>query len=339
MDLDADEAALLDEISIKPPEKKVVTFKPKPVLRKPEETEPIPADVGAFVNTSKAHQRQMFEEPQVENEEEEFQAGEYDVPPPTAEAPSKGYNTIEEEKADLINKLHRLQKKGFSPGRKYGVHNDVEELRTEFHRITYSIEADQSIKFQRRMLMACVTGLEFMNKRYDPFDLKLDGWSESMMENIEEYDTVFEDLYAKYRNKVSVAPEIKLVMMVGGSAMMFHLTSSMFKAAVPNMNDVMKQNPELVQNMMQAVQNAQRQPQNPSVNGGRREMRGPGIDISQMIPPGLLGNPVTSRPPPSVSDDLSDLVSVESGDTTKDISISGSKKRRRSKKEQNVVSI
>ena len=96
----------------------------------------------------------------------------------------------------------------------------------------------------------------------------------------------------------------------------------------------MKQNPNLVQDMMQAVQTAQRQPvASPS---GRREMRGPGIDLSQM-----LGNPVTSRPekPPSVSDDLSDLVSIESGDV-KDIAVSGgSRKRRRAKKEKNEVSI
>lgn len=338
MELDPDEAALLDEISVKPPEKKTVTFKPKPVLRK-EEPEPMPADLGAFVNSTKVHQRGPPIDVPIgdeEGEEEEFPGMDPGYSQPVEEKPSDGYRTIEEEKADLINKLHRLQKKGFSVGRKYGVQNDIEELRTEYHRITYSIEADQSIKFQRRMLMACVTGLEFMNKRYDPFDLKLDGWSESMMENIDEYDTVFEDLYAKYRNKVAVAPEIKLVMMVGGSAMMFHLTSSMFKAAIPNMNDILKQNPDLVQNMMQAVQTAQKQPPE---TGGRREMRGPGIDISQMIPPGLLGNPATTRgPPPSVSDDLSDLVSVESGET-KDISVSGSKKRRRQKKEQNVVSL
>jgi hypothetical protein len=331
MDLDPEEAALLDEISVRPPEKKTVTFKPKPAPPAPAPVE-VPPDVGAFVNTTKMQQRYEEDDQPVyeEGEEPDMMPG----PEPQVQ-PSEGYHTIEEEKADLINKLHRLQKKGFSQGRKYGVHNDIEELRTEFHRIMYGIEADQSVKFQRRILMACVTGIEFMNKRYDPFDLKLDGWSESMMENLDDYDTVFEELYAKYRNKVAVAPEIKLIMMVGGSAMMFHLTSSMFKAAIPNMSDIMKQNPDLVANMMQAVQNTKKE----APPGTRREIRGPAIDLSQMMPPGLLSNPVSSRPPaPSISDDLSDLVSIESGDV-KDISISGSKKRRRQKKERNEVSI
>jgi len=325
-----EEEALLAEISVKPPERKTVTFKPFGGAPGPVET----PDVGAFVNTSKMGRQVPIMEEQDFEEEAQPQEQWEEV------KPSEGFRTIEEEKADLINKLNRLQKKGFNPGRKYGPQNDIEELRTEYHRIMYSIEADQSVKFQRRILMACVTGIEFLNKRYDPFDVKLDGWSESMMENIEDYDTVFEELYAKYRNKVAVAPEIKLIMMVGGSAMMFHLTNSMFKAAVPNMNDILKQNPNLVQDMMQAVQGAQQR--GPGVGGiptadGRREMRGPGIDMSQMIPPGLLSNPVSSRPPPpSVSDDLSDLVSTESGDV-KDITVSGGKKRRRQKKAEIVI--
>ena len=54
---------------------------------------------------------------------------------------------------------------------------------------------------------------------------------------------------------MAVAPEVKLLMMVGGSAMMFHLTHSMFKSAMPNIGQVMKQNPDLINNMMSAVQN------------------------------------------------------------------------------------
>ena len=38
------------------------------------------------------------------------------------------------------------------------------------------------------MLMACVTGIEFLNGKFDPFDLKLDGWSESVHDGINDYD-------------------------------------------------------------------------------------------------------------------------------------------------------
>ena len=46
--------------------------------------------------------------------------------------------------------------------------------------------------------MAAVTGLEFLNNKFDPFSVNLDGWSESVNESIFDYDEIFEELYAKY---------------------------------------------------------------------------------------------------------------------------------------------
>ena len=43
------------------------------------------------------------------------------------------------------------------------------------------------------MLIAFVTAIEFLNNRFDPFDVKLDGWSESVHEGINDYDDIFEE--------------------------------------------------------------------------------------------------------------------------------------------------
>ena len=175
------------------------------------------------------------------------------------------------------------------------------------------------------------------------------------MENIEDYDGVFEELYNKYKTSVEVAPEIKLLTMVGGSAMMFHLTNSMFKAAIPNMSQVMKQNPDLVQNMMSAVQNTvtPQQAQDPTQQsvqtGGRREMQGPNLDLSQlmggvMMPPLPPMNTTPILTEKSINeevtlddirnlvqadgedDDISDIVSVFSQGETRDLDVSAKKK-------------
>lgn len=357
--LDENERAMLDEISIKPP----TSTKTVPIIKKSSAPKVKFMDPGmdAFMNQQKMMNNNPPQEPPVmmmngdddEMDDDEPQMMGGGEPP----RPSEGYRTIEDEKADLLNKLARLQKKGFSPNKKFGVHNDIEELRTEYKRITYSIEAEQSVKFQRRMLMAFVTGIEFMNKRYDPFDLHLDGWSESMMENIDDYDTVFEDLYVKYRDKVSVAPEIRLIMMVGGSAMMFHLSSSMFKSLVPNVNQVMKQNPDLVKNMVDAIQATKPGgPQQPGGGGGGRpgEMRGPGFDITGLLsgfgalPPMPVNGrqPQAPKPPPTPAvvaedDDISDIVSVTSSAAdVKDISITGGGGGRKgSRKKKNEVTL
>ena len=56
------------------------------------------------------------------------------------------------------------------------------------------------------MLIALVTGIEFLNTKFDPFDIKLEGWSENVHENVNDYDDVFEELHEKYKSKAQMAP-------------------------------------------------------------------------------------------------------------------------------------
>jgi len=169
--------------------------------------------------------------------------------------PSAGFSSIEDEKQDLLYKFYRLTSKGIPVGKKFTMNSDIHEMRHEFNRIQRDNDVKSSIRFSRRMLMACVTGIEFLNKRYDPFEVKLDGWSESIMENMDDYDNVFERLHDKYASRVSMAPEIELLLSLAGSAFMFNLTNSMFNS-MPNLKDIAKQNPDIIKNLMQSIQNA-----------------------------------------------------------------------------------
>src|SRR5210317_548471 len=356
MKLDADEQALMDEIQISAPRPKPVPRPSQPMRQPPPQQHQEAMD--AFVNPNKQSAPQQPTQDEEVDYGEEFYDDEPMGPGPSIqeeEQPSKGYTSVDEEKADLINKLGRLEKKGFAVNKRLNAYSNVEELRSEVKRITYSIDVEQSIRFSRRMLVACVTGLEFLNKRYNPFEIQLEGWSESVMENVDDYDGVFEELYVKYRSKVSVAPEVKLIMMLGGSAMMFHLTNSMFKSVMPNMNDVMKQNPDLVKNMMAAVQNTTRAPDGPATEApiggttGQYEMRGPGVDISS-----LMGGIMMPPPPPMNTtmgdtrsiddddDDLSDIVSI-SGDSTggevKEVNVDASKPKRTRRKKKTEINL
>ena len=211
-----------------------------------------------------------------------------------------------EEKQELLYKFHRLEQRGVRSSRKFNMDSNLEDMKIEYSKLTRQIEVEQSIKFQRRALMAIVSGLEFLNKRYDPFDVKLDGWSESIMEGVEEYDNVFERLHEKYKSKSEMAPEIELMLSLAGSAFMFHLTKTLFKSAMPNMADIAKQNPELMQNvaqaMMQNMASQRKAPSEPMKDGPppeqfgppaavnpRREMKGPSIQAPPMGGLGALG--------------------------------------------------
>jgi hypothetical protein len=110
-----------------------------------------------------------------------------------------------------------------------------------------------SIKFQRNMLMGFVTGLQWMNDKFDPFDFKLDGWSEGVHENIDDYDDIFEELYDKYKERGKMPPEARLVFQLAGSGFMCHVSNSFFRAKMPSADDIFKKNPELARQFATAA--------------------------------------------------------------------------------------
>ena len=171
----------------------------------------------------------------------------------TEEAIRKKFEDIQKEKFELLCLFERLEKKNIRTIKKFTMNSDIDEMRYEYNRIKKQREVEGSVAFQRKMLMAFVTAMEFLNNRFDPFDIKLDGWSESIHENLNDYDDVFEELYEKYNSTTKIAPELKMMLMVGGSAFMFHLSNTMFKSSLPGMGDIMKQNPELMKQFAKAA--------------------------------------------------------------------------------------
>ncbi len=135
---------------------------------------------------------------------------------------------IKSDKMDVLNKLYRLGQKGVEVPAHLSMKSSLEELTTEFGKLEHDHKVRNSIKLQRRMLMGMVTGLEYLNGQADT-GVELDGWSSTILSNIDEYDGVFEALYEKYGKRMAVSPELQLVFMVGTSAAMYHLTSSMVK--------------------------------------------------------------------------------------------------------------
>ena len=159
------------------------------------------------------------------------------------------------EKFKYIRKLEELEKKGVSLSKRYNMDSDLQEMIGEYETIVSEKEKSNAVKFQGKMLMACITGIEFLNNKFDPFDIKLEGWGEQINENIDEYDEIFGELHEKYKSKAKMSPELKLLFQLGGSAMMVHMSNTLFKSSMPGMDDIMRQNPELMKQFTQAAVN------------------------------------------------------------------------------------
>ena len=213
--------------------------------------------------------------------------------------PTQSYTSNTErnkEKQKMLLKLYEYQTKGIKLSKRFTPESSYEEVKLEYDMQNKMLSNRSAIAFSRKMLMAAVTGLEYMNGRFDPFNIKLDGWSESVMENIGDYDKIFERLAEKYSGRGEMAPELELMFSLAGSAFMFHLTSSFFKSSGGGGIEGMMRgmmNPAMMKGMMGGMN---RGTENPNAPGGP-QMAPPNFDVGNLMQnimsqtKGMMNNP------------------------------------------------
>ena len=179
-----------------------------------------------------------------------------DIPKPQMQR-EQARNTVQDEmteKKEILYQFDRLRSKGVKVPYDFNMNSNIHEMRSSYERIKREREIDASVRFQRKMMMGFVTGCEFLNTRYNPFSVELDGWSEQVHESVDDYDDIFEELHDKYKDSGSnMAPELRLLISLGGSAFMFHLTKKMFSnSQLPKVEEVLQRNPDLMKKFQEA---------------------------------------------------------------------------------------
>ena len=227
------------------------------------------------------------------------------------------FEEIQKRKFDLLCKFERLRDKGVKLPKTFSMSSSYEEMNQEYERLVYHRKMENSVKMQRRMLVSFASMAEFVNnKTGNPFDVNLDGWSEHMNEEIQNYDECFEEIFSKYKDSIDMAPELKLVFMVASSAFWFHISNNMAKSVMPNMdmNKIFKQNPDLMNQFKSAAMGSMSQ-----TNPGFTNLMGSMGSMGGGGPPKYnpMGSPPFSNPrdaPPrgstniNSSDDIDALI-------------------------------
>jgi hypothetical protein len=240
---------------------------------------------------------------------------------PVDTTPQLSKEELLREKFKILQKLEELEAKGIRLTKKYTMESSLLEMKGEYETHLEEREKKNSIKFQQKLLMTAITGIEFLNNKFDPFDLKLDGWSEQINENIDDYDEIFAELHEKYKSKAKMAPELKLLFQLGGSAIMLHMTNTMFKSAMPGMDDIMRQNPELMKQFTQAAVNTMSQ-SSPNFGNFMGDMMGgmggggpppSNFNTQRPPPPPVATKGPNSIPPPRREGDISNRPDLNFG--------------------------
>lgn len=126
------------------------------------------------------------------------------------------------EKVEMLTRIINLSKNGFTTTKEWDVKDDIDEIRYECYRMQRESNSKKSIKIMRRVLVTITTLVETGNSYFNPFNLRLDGFSESMMLNLDDYDDCFEQIHHKYSGRSSVGPEMQILFTFMSAAIFHH---------------------------------------------------------------------------------------------------------------------
>ena len=145
-----------------------------------------------------------------------------DQPCKVAREKKKRQEELLHEKVELLTRITNLSKNGFTATKQWDVKDDIDEIRYECYRMQRESNSKKSIKIMRRVLVTITTLVETGNAYFNPFNLRLDGFSESMMLNLDDYDDCFEQIHHKYSGRSSVGPEMQILFTFMSAAIFHH---------------------------------------------------------------------------------------------------------------------
>lgn len=167
-------------------------------------------------------------------------------------------------KIELLRIFTELKRQGFVISQEYSMSSSLHTMEQEYEILKSSKMKNQALKLSQGFLINAVQTLEFLNSKFDPLGVDLIGFSEVVSLGIDDYNEVLDELYEKYKQYGrKVEPELKLVLMLGGSAASFHASKVLLKN-VPGMENLQR-NPKFVNKMGKQFAESMSKPKQPPV--------------------------------------------------------------------------
>ena len=129
---------------------------------------------------------------------------------------------IRQEKFVMLTRISNLSKKGITTRKKFNMNDDIDDIRFECYRMTREKNSQKAVKSMQQMLISAATFIEFGNMMFDPFNLKLNGFSKNMLLTVSDYDDSLEEIHHKWSGKTAVGPEMMVLFSFITSAIFHH---------------------------------------------------------------------------------------------------------------------
>jgi hypothetical protein len=182
-------------------------------------------------------------------------------------APSKTIKMTEEalqkEKYEILRKFERLSKLGVPMRKRFTIDSPLEEMKMELEFIKREKSMDATIKQFSEWFVTGMSAMEWGTKNVGmlrAFGLQLDGLSEAAQMNVVDLEDDFEELYDLYGENMKMHPLVRIPLRTCMMIYMVHLTNQMTrKAPIPNIDDIMRQNPDIARQLAAAAMQNQTQ--------------------------------------------------------------------------------
>jgi len=241
-----------------------------------------------------------------------FNADAYSTP-----APSKmvrmSDDAVMKEKYEILRKFERLSKLGVPMRKRFTIDSPLDEMKMELDFIKREKAMDNTIKQFSEWFVTGMSGMEWASKNVPlakAFGLQLDGLSEAAQMNVVDLEDDFEELYELYGENMKMHPLVRIPLRVCMMVYMVHLTNQMTrKAPIPNIDEIMRQNPDIARSLAAAAMQNQTQ-----------QMRG----SAAVPPPAPPSNPLSGlmsfmqqsvppAPPPNLIPKVSESKPIQIG--------------------------
>ena len=209
------------------------------------------------------------------------------------------------EKYDLLRKFERLGKMGVPMRKRFTIDSPLDEMKLELEFIRREKSMDSTIKQFSEWFVTGMSAAEWGSKNVPmvkAFGLQLDGLSEAAQMNVVDLEDDFEELYDLYGENMKMHPLVRIPLRVCMMVYMVHLTNQMAqKAPIPNIQDIMRQNPDIARQLAgAAMQNQAQQMRNtasvPPPQQAPNPLAGLMSFMQQSVPPAPPPNLVPKPP-------------------------------------------
>jgi hypothetical protein len=175
---------------------------------------------------------------------------------------------ILKEKSEILRKFDRLNRAGVPIRKRFTMDSSLEEMRSELEFIRKEKAMDQTVKQFCDWYITGMSALEWSTKNVavmKAFGLNLNGLSESAQMNVVDMEDDFEELYDLYGDKLKMHPLVRIPIRTCMMVYMVHITNQMtLNAPIPNMDQILKTNPDIARQLASAAMQQQTQNMRPT---------------------------------------------------------------------------